>query len=132
MDVMCPYCGGRAKLHMNSSRFYHGHNYGPVWACEPCGAWVGVHENSPTCKPLGRLSDARLRAAKIKAHAAFDPVWKRRVDEKHESRNKARHWAYKWLADEVGLTVNQCHIGMFDVELCERVVEACSRHLREE
>lgn len=91
------------------------------WRCEPCGAYVGCHKaeggNGDGTKPLGRLANAELRAAKIRAHAAFDPLWR--------ERGMKRHKAYGWLAERLGIQKSECHIGMMDVAMCERVVDAC-------
>lgn len=131
---ICPYCGTEAVLHESSAKFYHGRNYGPVWACEPCGAWVGCHPGKTV--PLGRLANAELRKAKIEAHAAFDPLWKRkfrkRVKERGPEYRKgwARGSGYKWLAGQLGIDRKDCHIGMFDVETCKRVVEVCRPYLQ--
>jgi hypothetical protein len=82
------------------------------YRCEPCGAWVGCHPGTVT--PLGRLANAELRAAKQRAHAAFDPLW-------HSGSMKRRD-AYAWLASSLGIERNDCHIGMFDVQQCDAVV----------
>lgn len=39
-------------------------------------------------------------------------------------RNKTRRNAYKWLSSALGIPAEQTHIGMFDVAMCEKVVEA--------
>ena len=67
-------------------------------------------------KPLGRLANAELRQWKQRAHAAFDPVWK--------ARHMSRRDAYAWLAGQMGIKPQDCHIGMFDVNQCRAVVEA--------
>jgi hypothetical protein len=77
---------------------------------------VGTHKNSKEHKPLGRLANAELRAAKKRAHAAFDPLWK--------SGHMKRGSAYAWLSDTLGIDKKDAHIGMFDVERCNAVVEA--------
>lgn len=66
--------------------------------------------------PLGRLANAELRQAKRAAHAAFDPLW--------QSRRMSRRSAYAWLAQQLGIAVEDCHIGMFDTESCQRVIAA--------
>lgn len=142
MSIGCPYCRKPATFHLDSSAFYNGTDYGPLWACVRCGAWVGCHEN--TAKPLGRLADSALRVAKQKAHAAFDPLWKakwRQLRAQESLRNgapapftfgkkQARGRAYLWLAQRLGIERKDCHIGMFDVVMCERVVEACSPYMQ--
>ena len=115
-EVVCPYCSKPAVFMPSSAPIYRGRDYGPVYAClDPCGAWVGCHKG--TTKPLGRLANAELRQAKQDAHAAFDPVWKR----KHLHRPEA----YKRLAYLLGIPAAECHIGLFDVERCQRVVTLC-------
>lgn len=129
-EVRCPYCGQDAVLHLNSSAFYRGRDYGPLWACEPCGAWVGTHKNSPRHYPLGRLADAYLRAAKREVHKVFDPLWQAKMERTGCSATKARDAAYDWLAKELGIEVNKCHMGKFDLETCRRAHEICLRYYK--
>jgi hypothetical protein len=87
---------------------------------------VGVHKG--TDKPLGRMANKELRGWKGRAHAAFDPLWKRKLElYRHEGATKgwARGTGYKWLAGQLGIPAQECHIAMFDVEMCKRVVEVC-------
>ncbi len=126
-QVDCPYCKGPAELLMDSSPLYRGRDYGPVWFCRPCDAWVGVHENSPRYLPLGRLANAELRKAKMAAHAIFDPLWQRKLLPAEKGvKKRARGDAYHWLAQQLGIPFDQCHIGLFDVDMCKRVVAVCA------
>ncbi len=125
-EVACPYCKGWAALLLNSAELYNGRNYGAVWICRPCEAWVGVHANSPRYLPLGRLADAELRKAKAAVHATFDPLWQRKLIRTPGVKKRARGDGYQWLADQLGIPFEQCHIGMFDIETCKRVVEICA------
>lgn len=117
MNVICDYCGKPAEL-VSSATVYQGREYGPIWYCPDCNAWVGTHKG--TDRPLGRLANAELRKMKRMAHAAFDPLWRGKS-------SFTRSAAYEWLAEEMGLPVEQTHIGMFDVEQCKRCVEICNR-----
>lgn len=119
MTLKCPYCHGEAVL-VDGSVIY------PLrpdlyektfYRCEPCKAYVGCHPG--TTNPLGRLANAELRKAKMSAHAAFDPLWK--------GKKRSRRQAYAWLAHELGIDVSRCHIGEFDIEQCQRVVDVCTR-----
>lgn len=123
--VNCPYCGQRAHL-------VGGHVIYPrrpdlatkaFWKCVPCEAWVGCHPG--TRNPLGRLANAELRKAKQAAHAAFDPLWERKRRRERCSKSKARKAGYAWLAEQLEIDRERCHIGMFDVPDCLRVVEVC-------
>ena len=114
MKVTCPYCSQPAVL-TSSKEVYRGQDYGKIYLCRPCNAYVGVHEG--TDRPLGRLANAELRKLKMAAHAAFDPIWK--------SKQTRRSDAYRWLASKLGITMAECHIGMFDEDQCKKVVEFC-------
>lgn len=116
--VTCPYCHRAGELVSGAAVYPYrldlrGKSF---WRCEPCKAWVGCHPG--TIKPLGRLANAELRAAKQRAHAAFDPLWK--------SGAMGRAEAYGWLADAIGVSRANCHIGMMDVDACSAVVAACA------
>jgi hypothetical protein len=126
----CPYCGGAALL-TDGTPVYGHDRFGPVWVCAnhpTCDAYVGCHKG--TQRPLGRLADAELRAWKMRAHNALDPIWKRKVRNSGIPRNQSRGLGYKWLARQLGIPAAECHIGMFDVELCRRAVDACRPYLR--
>lgn len=117
----CPYCGGKVVLR-NSSYVYKNKNksYGKVWVCEnfpQCNSYVGCHPNTQV--PLGRLANPTLRSAKMKAHLEFDKLWK--------SGYMTRHSAYEWLAVMLGIPFEYCHIGMFDIKMCLKVINICKR-----
>lgn len=46
------------------------------------------------------------------------------------TQGKARGAAYKWLAGELGISAEQCHIGMFDETMCQRVIDLCLPYAR--
>lgn len=122
--VECPYCGRPALL--TDSKEVYGTSYGMIWLCKPCNAYVGVHKDSKDHKPLGRLANAELRKSKQEAHAAFDPLWEGKMRRDNCSKSKARKAGYKWLANSLHIKYEHCHIGMFDVEMCKRVVNLCA------
>lgn len=106
--VYCDYCGREAE-YVDSKVIY-----GKIYLCRNCMAYVGVHKG--TDKPLGRLANAELRYWKKRAHAVFDPLWQRGRFRGH------RNAAYGWLAQKMGLPVEQTHIGMFDVAQCRKAI----------
>ena len=116
--VTCPYCGQQAEKVYGGSIYPHRTDlfHKVFYRCRPCAAHVGCHPD--TDKPLGRLANAELRREKNLAHAVFDPLWRGKG-------RGARTGAYKWLAKQLGIPREECHIGMFDVEQCRRVVEVC-------
>lgn len=148
MPVLCPYCFEQARL-ADSAEVYGGRSYGRIWLCRnypDCDAYVGVHDG--TEEPKGRLANADLRQAKIEAHRVFDPLWRGAPDlytlpEEGPERKKAirriqraaRNRAYAWLAEQMGIPKNECHIGWMDLERCreaERICrDACPELIRE-
>lgn len=116
--MKCPYCNADALCVSGDVIYPHRPDLHQkkFYLCKPCDAYVGCH--GTTVIPLGRLANAELRIAKMKAHAAFDPMWK--------AGDITRSQAYVWLADKLGLTTRQCHIGMFDLDQCKQVVQICN------
>lgn len=123
MSPICPYCKSSAELVTGAAIYPHrpdlsGLNF---WRCKPCRAHVGCHQSDNNygdgTRPLGRLANAELRAAKQAAHAAFDPLWK--------SQTMRRRSAYRWLAGQLGIPINCTHIAEFDLALCRQVVRVC-------
>lgn len=125
--ALCPYCDREALLVPGRAVYPKRPQFWakPVWWCKPCDAWVGCHPG--TERPLGRLANAELRLAKQEAHAAFDPLWKRKMEREGISKTKARGAGYKWLSEQLGIDRRRCHIGHMDVAACRRVVELCTR-----
>lgn len=124
---ICPYCGDMTQ-YVDSIAVYN-RSYGMIYLCFPCKAWVGVHNG--TNQALGRLANYELRQAKIQAHAYFDGMWKKKMERNKMSKNVARNLAYEWLARMMGLTRDDCHIGMFDVAECNKVVELCKPYYKQ-
>lgn len=128
MEVFCDYCGCQTEF-VDSAAVYGGVSYGMIYLCRACDAWVGVHKG--TENPLGKLANKELREWKRKAHAAFDPLWQRKLELRRAERGEdykkawARGSGYKWLSDCLGIPQKLCHIGMFDIDTCKRVVELC-------
>lgn len=132
-SVVCPYCHRDAALVTGNEIYPHRPDLIDklFWRCAPCGAYVGCHPRAGKNGkggigdgrvPLGRLANAELRRAKQRAHAAFDPMWR-----SGQVRRKA---AYAWLAGELGLCAENCHIGMMDVDACRAVVAVVENQRR--
>lgn len=111
LGLSCPYCGAPTQL-VDDMDVY-GRSYGSkCYICKPCDAWVGCHKG--TDKSLGRVANKELRVLKHQAHEAFDPIW----EEGHLPRNAA----YTVLSVAFGLPPEQTHIGMFDEDMCRKVI----------
>lgn len=122
--LTCPYCGGPAALVDGRVVYPHRPDLADqrFWRCAPCDAYVGCHRG--TTRPMGRLADASLRDAKMRAHAAFDRLW--------QLSGMTRKDAYRWLARALGISTVGCHIGEFDLAMCLRVVDACDARRQDE
>jgi hypothetical protein len=77
-----------------------------------CGAYCGTHKG--TDKPLGFPCGPQTRAVRSRAHEVFDPLWKGR------NAPMTRNEAYRWLAGAMGLSRDDCHIGMMDAKTAQR------------
>ena len=120
--MKCPYCHSEVLLRSAYSvyRTSDSKNWGNMWVCSnfpECDAYVGCHKGTDI--PLGRLANHELRELKKEAHRQFDPIWK--------SHLMSRAGAYKWLASMMKIPPSECHIGMFDVKQCQRVIRICRR-----
>lgn len=124
-EKTCRYCNNAASLmRAGESGYPYRRDFGPVWICVPCDAWVGCHKG--TTNALGGLANAELREWKQKAHAAFDPLWEAKIRRDGCSRSKARRAGYKWLSEQLGIPFKKTHIGYMSVDECKRVVDICA------
>lgn len=114
---ICPYCS-------NPSVFIKSKK---IFRCDPCDAQVGVHKHNN--HPLGSLANAELRAARKKAHSYFDPLWRYKMKRDSLTVSQARKSAYAWLANEMELSVDDCHIGEFDIQQCNTVMQICKPYI---
>ena len=80
----------------------------PIEECDYVG-WIG--ENGAKSKP----ANLETRNARIKAHEAFDALWK-------TGRYK-RTLMYRTLAEFLGKKTKKTHIRLFDIETCNKVHE---------
>lgn len=112
----CPYCDGTPRI-VNNAEIY-GREYGE-WPyailCDGCGAYVGLHPHTDV--PIGTLADKRLRKARKDGKWWFMEMQKECA--------MSRGSAYQWLADQLGITVGECHWGWFDEEQCRKAENAC-------
>jgi hypothetical protein len=116
----CRYCGNESKRATGADLYPHRPDLASsiFYRCRPCDAQVGCHPG--TDQPLGVLADAPLRRARQRAHQAFDVIWRGKGP-----RRIVRKEAYVWLSRELCLPLHECHIGLFDIFTCERVIALC-------
>jgi hypothetical protein len=114
----CIYCS--SPVLFADSKIIYGKSYGNIYMCSLCDAHVGIHKE--TDEPLGRLADATLRHWKQQAHDAFDQLWK------GKSRIMKRTEAYKIMQTLMGLPEEFCHIGSFNEDQCQELIEKLKKN----
>jgi len=121
MEVICHYCNGKAELVTGDIIYPHRTDLHSkkFWLCKPCDAYVGTYGDN---RPFGILANKELRQKKRAAHKTFDPLWK--------SGHMTRSEAYEWLSKKLGVEKEHCHIGMFNTEMCNKVIEIVSLYTK--
>ena len=118
---ICRYCGGVIRL-VPAEKIYGekaakrlGLFGEQIYQCQNCNARVGCHKG--TNRPLGNVANEALRLKRIETHQVFDGYWK--------SQHMTRTNAYKWLSQQMRLPAKQSHIGGFEMDQCQKVIELC-------
>lgn len=106
IDVPCPDCGGTMILKEGP--------YGRYFGCKDPGC-RGAHSATEEGLPRGIPGNVETRKWRQQAHSIFDTVWK--------SRKVSRFQCYLLLADYMSLSQDECHISLFDIEQCKKVIE---------
>ena len=110
----CNLCGGYVQYISNHLIYGKKYGSGKCYHCTKCGALVGTHKYNPR-KAYGILADKQMRKLKVQCHDLFDKRWK--------GRKTSRHDAYKWLANELNIPIQDCHFGYFDLETLQRAYQ---------
>lgn len=113
----CPYCGTQTMLTTGRTIYpqHPKHHAKLYYMCVTCpSVYVGTHR--ATGQPLGIPANPLVRKARARLHAKFDKLW---ID-----GNLSRTEAYAALAQQLGIPVEECHIAMFDEEMCKRARDA--------
>ena len=132
----CPYCNGTATLTTGAVMIPHAPARAGerLWACVPCDAYVRCHRDSD--RPLGLPARSELRMARRHVHERhLDPLWRdAHLGERYANRRldatavrnigrRARDRVYAWLAEQMDVSEEEAHVGMFDLEDCARAGE---------
>ena len=117
---ICGYCGGKV-IFTDSAILYGGVSRGDVYLCTNCNASVGVHKG--TNRPYGTLANAALKLKRRETHVVFDQFWK--------NQQMTRTNGYKWLAQQMQIPEYRAHIGIFDMQQCEQVLQICYKNQNE-
>ena len=118
---ICRYCGGLILL-VPAEKIYGpkaakrlGLSGERIYQCQNCNARVGCHKG--TTRPLGDVANEALRLKRIETHHVFDAYWK--------SQNMTRSGAYRWLSQQMRIPAKQAHIGGFEMNQCQQVIDMC-------
>lgn len=114
VEIYC-FCGGRGILRQTTKYLDNQGRPRKFYGCEhwpDCDGSIGCHAG--TDAPLGTMAGAEIKQARIDLHSIFDAHW---------SNRRERNACYQRLAEAMGIDREQCHIGMFDLEDCERAAE---------
>lgn len=119
---ICRYCGGvirlvPAQVVYGSAVKRLGLEKEYIYQCQNCNARVGCHKG--TTRALGQVANETLRLKRIETHQVFDAFWKY----KGMSRTKG----YRWLAEQMGLPERLAHIGGFEMDQCQKVIDLCRK-----
>jgi hypothetical protein len=119
--TICRYCGGVIRLvpartiYGESAKRLDMENE-KIYQCQNCNARVGCHKG--TDRPLGNVANEVLRLKRMETHQVFDHFW--------QSHGISRTQGYKWLARQMKLSEPRAHIGGFEMEQCQRVIDLCA------
>lgn len=119
--MICNYCDKEAKF-VTGKEIYT--NRQDLWdkkfyICEDCDARVSCHADGT---PFGSMATPELRKWRYIAHSEFDPMW--------NDGYRTRTEAYEWMAKALGIPKDECHISMFDINTCKKLVEKCEEEVK--
>ncbi len=127
----CPYCQQLASLVGGKVIYPHLPELAErwFWQCAPCGAWVGTHKGTQVS--LGTPAKADLRRARNALHTQMlNPLWETAPDcgaydyalgdarARKKIQRSAENRVYAFLADKLGLSREETHVGKFTIEQC--------------
>ena len=97
------------------------------WVCSACNGRVGCHPPGTT-DPLGWPAGPELRNARNHVHRVLDPIWR---SAPKGQRKPARNLVYAYLAARLGLSRDETHTAMFDIEQCRQAWKALNQQTLE-
>lgn len=110
--IFCPECGAKMTLRKTTKFSYKNKAPRLFYGCSRWPDCSGIHGAHPDGRPLGFPADKPTKEARIRAHEAFDVLWK--------TGKYKRGEAYKMLAKLMEREV--VHFGEFDLNECEMAI----------
>lgn len=127
IPTICRYCGGVVHL-VPAAKIYGfaakrlGIEKEKFYQCQNCNARVGCHKGS--MRPLGNLANEVLRLKRMETHQVFDAFWK--------AQGMSRTQGYKWMAKKLKLPEDLAHIGGFEMDQCQKLINLCEKEQKKE
>ena len=113
IPTICRYCGGVVHL-VPAAKVYGpaakrlGIEREKFYQCQNCNARVGCHKGT----------------VRMETHQVFDGFWK--------ERGMSRTQGYKWMAKKLRLSEELAHIGGFEMDQCQKLINLCERERNKE
>lgn len=118
--TVCNLCGGEVVYQSNKLVYGKEYGSGMCYFCLRCGAYVGTHKPRPE-EALGILANKEMRTMKSNCHKLFDRMWQ---------DSSERHELYIALAEELGISEEDCHFGYFDLSMLNKAYRVLKRWSR--
>jgi len=117
----CPYCHETPICLNHKHKMYpYRNDYGYIWLCPSCKAFVGCHRGTKI--PKGFLANKNIRVLRKQAHALFDPIWQ----EGHMKRRQA----YRRLAELLAIEKEEAHISQLSEEQLYKLIRSLQLRYR--
>jgi hypothetical protein len=137
--IGCPDCGGWLKLQPKPEAWRGASRW--VFLCENRPLCRGLLSTHPDGSPVGEAVTQAIRDARKHCHVVLDRLWLTaetlyEIRERGSQRTKviarirrtARNRAYHYLAAQLGMAEEACHVGKItDVELLRRFYAAARK-----
>lgn len=122
-SMTCPNCGAGVHYGSNAEIYHRPFGSGVAYICNnfpACDSFVGAHGDNANeehrYKPFGSLADGELRSMRKRVHSLIDVYWQ-------TPNVMSRKTVYYLLADLLELPIEETHVGMFDKDTCQRVLD---------
>ena len=89
--------------------------------CNDCKAAVGCHPGTEI--PLGRMADRQTRRLRKIAHDEFDRLWR--------GGFMTRDKAYQWLAAELQIEIEQCHMSWLTKDQLKQAAQVSKVYIQQ-
>jgi hypothetical protein len=122
--MFCVYCDSMCDF-VDSIEVYR-ESHGNIYLCRKCSAHVGCHYKTSD-HSFGFAAKEPLRKLRNNAHKVFDPLWETKA-KVGTSRKQAQAAARRWMADLLGIAIEEAHIGMLYDEQCEKLITECLKY----